>query len=92
MKYVIYCLIALAFHNSVYAQTWLPLGEGVQPEHSYQSADVKSMVFDSVNKWLYVGGDFYYAGDKVSRMMGIWNGTSWISTEKPNAYLGSPVA
>ncbi|MBA3649335.1 MAG: T9SS type A sorting domain-containing protein, partial [Chitinophagales bacterium] len=42
--------------------------------------------------WLYVGGDFYYAGDKVSRMMGIWNGTSWISTEKPNAYLGSPVA
>ncbi|MBA3649449.1 MAG: T9SS type A sorting domain-containing protein [Chitinophagales bacterium] len=80
----------LAF-QIIYAQVWAPLGNGVTAEHKNDYAKVNTFSEDTVNHLLYVGGDFYYAGDTVSRYLAIWNGIEWHTVESGDISISGPV-
>ncbi|MBK9732700.1 MAG: T9SS type A sorting domain-containing protein [Chitinophagaceae bacterium] len=44
---------------------------------SSPDGEVSTLIYDSLNNWLYAGGDFRVAGEKMVNNIARWDGSSW---------------
>ncbi|MBA3649450.1 MAG: T9SS type A sorting domain-containing protein [Chitinophagales bacterium] len=86
MKKFLLLLSFLFFQYASVAQTWIPLGVGIGS--GIVGAYINTMVFDSTHNYLYVGGNFSYAGDNPANSIAFWDGTEWNSLEIDTNYEG----
>ncbi|MBA3649874.1 MAG: T9SS type A sorting domain-containing protein [Chitinophagales bacterium] len=77
---ILYLLFQFFAFQVTYAQTWLPLGEGVDNGGGF-GGYVNTVAFDSIHNYLYVGGNFSYAGSNPANSIAIWDGLNWISLD-----------
>lgn len=88
--YLAGCFLLLSLYAE--SQVWLPLGKGVRPYTHFGDAAVYALAVDSIHNLLYAGGDFYYAGDTISRELAVWNGEKWLTTEHNSLkYFNEPM-
>jgi hypothetical protein len=70
MKNILTLLVFIAVTNISEAQSWMPIGTGMDNE-------VTALLTDTVNDVLYAGGLFTNAGTVSAANIAKWNGTVW---------------
>ncbi|MBA3647274.1 MAG: T9SS type A sorting domain-containing protein [Chitinophagales bacterium] len=86
-----FTIVLFNINQVSFSQVWSPLGAGVREEKDPTGGIVNTFSEDTVNHLLYVGGEFYYAGDTISRYLAIWNGTDWNTVEHNGISINAEV-
>lgn len=87
MQIKMYFRIILLFSlsiNNLLAQSWSPLGTGV-------NGLVQKLTFDTTSQKLYAGGDFNNAGGTAAARVAVWDFNSW-SAIPGTSFISAPSA